>query len=161
MGKSSILSRLAKNEFNPEIKTTIGVEFATKTTVLEEKKKIKCQLWDNDPKEKFKAIKNAYYRGAVGAFLVFDITRQDTFDNVKKWLDELKECGQSQIPIILIGNKTDLKELRVVKPEDSAMIAEVFGLEYIETSALDSSNIEEALRKLVTSIFLFFYSFSC
>lgn len=155
MGKSNILSRFTRNEFNLESKTTIGVEFATRNMVSEEKKKIKCQIWDTAGQEKFRAISSSYYRGAIGAFLVFDITKQNTFDNVEKWLRELREFGESQMVIMLVANKTDLKHLRVVKSEEAMNLAEKFGLEYIETSALDSSHIDEAFQKLVTGKFLF------
>lgn len=118
--------------------------------VSDEKKKIKCQIWDTAGQEKFRAISNSYYRGAIGVMLVYDITKQSTFDNLEKWLKELKEFGETQMVILLIGNKTDLKHLRVVKTEEGKLFAERYGLEYIETSALDSTHIDEAFQKLVT-----------
>lgn len=150
VGKSNILSRFTRNEFNLESKPTIGVEFATRNMLSEEKKKIKCQIWDTVGQEKFKAISTSYYRGAIGAFLVYDITKQATFDNLEKWLKELREYGEQQMMIMLVGNKSDLKHLRVVKSEDAAIFAEKHQLDFIETSALDANHIDEAFQKLVT-----------
>ena len=126
----------------------------------EEKKKIKCQIWDTVGQEKFRAISSSYYRGAIGAFLVYDITKQSTFDNLEKWLKELKEFGEPQMMIMMIGNKSDLKHLRVIKTEDAASFAERHGIDFMETSALDSTHIDEAFQKLVTGIKInFFYVF--
>ena len=129
------------------------MEFATRAMLSEEKKKIKCQIWDTAGQERFRAISNSYYRGAIGAFLVYDITKQTTFDNLEKWYKELKEFGESQMVIMMVGNKNDLKHLRVVKTEDAAIFAEKHGIELIETSALDSTHIDEAFQKLVTGNF--------
>jgi len=116
----------------------------------DEKKKIKCQIWDTVGQEKFRAISSSYYRGAIGAFLVYDITKQTTFDDLEKWLKELREYGEPQMVIMLTGNKSDLKHLRVIKSEDAAMFAEKHSLYFMETSALDSNHIDEAFQKLVT-----------
>lgn len=88
VGKTNLLSRFIKNEFNLESKPTIGVEFATKT-VLTDSKLVKAQIWDTAGQERYRAITNAYYRGAVGALMLYDISRNSTFDNVEKWLKEL------------------------------------------------------------------------
>ena len=167
VGKSNILSRFTRNEFNLESKPTIGVEFATRNMLSDERKKIKCQIWDTVGQEKFKAISSSYYRGAIGAFLVYDITKQATFDDLEKWLKELREYGEQQMIIMLIGNKSDLKHLRVVKSEDAAVFAEKHGLDFMETSALDASHIDEAFQKLVTgdnftkiSVYIAFDNFS-
>jgi len=90
VGKSNLLSRFVDNSFNMDSKPTIGVEFATKTTNIEGKS-IKNQIWDTAGQERFRAITNAYYRGAVGAIIVFDLTKSKSFENVQKWLAELKD----------------------------------------------------------------------
>ena len=123
VGKSNLLSRFTKNEFNLESKTTIGVEFATKT-IETEGKIIKAQIWDTAGQERYRAITSAYYRGAVGALLVFDITKDQTFKNIDRWLQELKDHADQNIVIMLVGNKTDLDHLRDVKVEESKQYAE-------------------------------------
>ena len=86
VGKSNLLSRFTKNEFNLESKATIGVEFATKTVMVEPDKKCKAQIWDTAGQERYRAITSTYYRGALGALLVYDITKPKTFESVERWL---------------------------------------------------------------------------
>jgi small GTP-binding protein len=116
VGKSNLLSRFVDNVFNMDSKPTIGVEFATKTTNIDGKC-IKNQIWDTAGQERFRAITNAYYRGAVGAIIAFDLTKAKTFENVQKWLGELKDNAEPRITVMLVGNKSDLAESREVSPE--------------------------------------------
>lgn len=148
VGKSNLLSRFTKNEFNLESKTTIGVEFATKTIEWEDKI-IKAQIWDTAGQERYRAITSAYYRGAVAALLVYDITKMNTFTNVEKWLQELKTYADDNIVVMLVGNKTDLANLRAVKVEEAKGFAEKNELAFIETSALDSTNVVEAFEQII------------
>jgi len=152
VGKSNILTRFTKNEFNLESKTTIGVEFATKT-MSAEGKVIKAQIWDTAGQERYRAITSAYYRGAVGALLMYDITKYQTFANVEKWFEELRNNAESNIVVMLVGNKSDLKPLRAVSQEEATAFAEKHGIAFIETSALDSSNVELAFHKVITEIY--------
>src|ERR1700733_7904790 len=101
VGKSNLLLRFTKNDFMPESKSTIGVEFATRTVKIDEKT-IKAQIWDTAGQERYRAITSAYYRGAVGALLVYDITKKPTFDNAERWLQELREHADSDIVILLV-----------------------------------------------------------
>ncbi|KAJ8503750.1 hypothetical protein OPV22_004636 [Ensete ventricosum] len=117
VGKSNILSRFTRNEFCLDSKSTIGVEFATKTLQIEGKT-IKAQIWDTAGQERYRAITSAYYRGAVGALLVYDITKKQTFDNVRRWLRELRDHADSNIVIMMVGNKSDLHHLRAVSEDD-------------------------------------------
>jgi Ras-related protein Rab-11A len=89
VGKSNLLSRYARNEFNLHSKATIGVEFQTQSMEIDGKE-VKAQIWDTAGQERFRAVTSAYYRGAVGALIVYDISRRTTFDSVGRWLDELK-----------------------------------------------------------------------
>lgn len=155
VGKSNILTRFTKNEFNLESKTTIGVEFATKT-MSAEGKVIKAQIWDTAGQERYRAITSAYYRGAVGALLMYDITKYQTFANVEKWFEELRNNAESNIVVMLVGNKSDLKPLRAVSQEEATAFAEKHGIAFIETSALDSSNVELAFHKVITGNWIFF-----
>eukprot|EP00252_Welwitschia_mirabilis_P014951 TRINITY_DN33034_c0_g1_i1.p1 TRINITY_DN33034_c0_g1~~TRINITY_DN33034_c0_g1_i1.p1 ORF type:complete len:214 (+),score=50.17 TRINITY_DN33034_c0_g1_i1:324-965(+) len=151
VGKSNLLSRFTRNEFCLESKSTIGVEFATRTVQVEGKT-IKAQIWDTAGQERYRAITSAYYRGAVGALLVYDITKPTTFENVGRWLKELRDHADSNIVIMLVGNKSDLKHLRGVSTEDAQSFAEREGLSFLETSALEATNVEKAFQTILTEI---------
>merc|ERR1712130_338931 len=151
VGKSNLLSRFTRNEFNLESKSTIGVEFATRSIPVDSKT-IKAQIWDTAGQERYRAITSAYYRGAVGALLVYDISKQITFESVERWLNELRDHADSNIVIMLVGNKSDLKHLRAVSTEEGAQFAEKHGLSFIETSALESTNVEEAFQQILKEI---------
>jgi len=152
VGKSNLLSRFTRNEFNLQTKSTIGVEFATKT-IETDGKKIKAQIWDTAGQERYRAITSAYYRGAVGALLVYDITKQQTFKNAERWLMELRENAAPNIVIMLVGNKADLRHLREVPTEAAKEYAETNSLSFIETSALDATNVELAFQNILTEIY--------
>jgi small GTP-binding protein len=152
VGKSNLLSRFTRNEFNLESKSTIGVEFATRSIQCDAKT-IKAQIWDTAGQERYRAITSAYYRGAVGALLVYDISKAVSYDNVERWLNELRDHADSNIVIMLVGNKSDLRHLRAVPTDQAAQFAEKHGLSFIETSALDSSNVELAFQRILTEIY--------
>jgi Ras-related protein Rab-11A len=118
-----------------------------------EGKTIKAQIWDTAGQERYRAITSAYYRGAVGALLVYDVTKGTTFENVKRWLKELRDHADANIVIMLIGNKTDLKHLRSVATEDAAGFAEREGLSFIETSALEATNVDRAFQTVLAEIY--------
>jgi small GTP-binding protein len=100
--------------------------------------------------ERYRAITSAYYRGAVGALLVYDIAKHLTYENVERWLKELRDHADSNIVIMLVGNKSDLRHLRAVPTEEAKAYAEKNGLSFIETSALDSTNVETAFQDILT-----------
>ncbi|KAA3482159.1 ras-related protein RABA2a-like [Gossypium australe] len=152
VGKSNLLSRFTRNEFCLESKSTIGVEFATRTLQVEGRT-VKAQIWDTAGQERYRAITSAYYRGALGALLVYDVTKPTTFENVSRWLKELRDHADSNIVIMLIGNKTDLKHLRAVSAEDGQSYAEKEGLSFIETSALEAINVEKAFQTILSEIY--------
>jgi len=152
VGKSNLLSRFTRNEFNLESKSTIGVEFATRSIQCDGKT-IKAQIWDTAGQERYRAITSAYYRGAVGALLVYDISKAVSYENVERWLNELRDHADSNIVIMLVGNKSDLRHLRAVPTEQAASFAEKHGLSFIETSALDSTNVELAFQRILTEIY--------
>lgn len=118
-----------------------------------EGKTIKAQIWDTAGQERYRAITSAYYRGALGALLVYDVTKPTTFENVSRWLKELRDHADSNIMIMLIGNKTDLKHLRAVATEDAQSFAEKEGLSFIETSALEAINVEKAFQTILGEIY--------
>ncbi|KAG4968392.1 hypothetical protein AAZX31_12G155700 [Glycine max] len=152
VGKSNLLSRFTRNEFCLESKSTIGVEFATRTLQVEGRT-VKAQIWDTAGQERYRAITSAYYRGALGALLVYDVTKPTTFENVSRWLKELRDHADANIVIMLIGNKTDLKHLRAVATEDAQGYAEKEGLSFIETSALEATNVENAFQTILAEIY--------
>lgn len=152
VGKSNLLSRFTRNEFNLESKSTIGVEFATRSIQVDGKT-IKAQIWDTAGQERYRAITSAYYRGAVGALLVYDIAKHLTYENVERWLRELRDHADANIVIMLVGNKSDLRHLRAVPTDEAKAFAEKNNLSFIETSALDSTNVETAFHNILTEIY--------
>uniref|UniRef100_A0A3Q4BUV0 Ras-related protein Rab-25 n=1 Tax=Mola mola TaxID=94237 RepID=A0A3Q4BUV0_MOLML len=149
VGKSNLLSRFTKNEFNHDSRTTIGVEFSTRTVQLNQFT-VKAQIWDTAGLERYRAITSAYYRGAVGALLVYDISKHLTYESTERWLKELYEHADPHIVVMLVGNKTDLESLRTVPTDEGRAFAEKKGLMFMETSALDSTNVEAAFNEVLT-----------
>ncbi|KAL8193122.1 hypothetical protein R6Q57_027026 [Mikania cordata] len=152
VGKSNLLSRFAKDEFFFDSKPTIGVEFAYRNAKVGDKI-VKAQIWDTAGQERFRAITSSYYRGALGAMLVYDITRRPTFENLTKWLHELREFGNQDMVIVLVGNKSDLKDLREVDVDDAQRLAQLENLCFMETSAKDNLNVEDAFLQMITKIY--------
>lgn len=114
---------------------------------------IKAQIWDTAGQERYRAITSAYYRGAVGALLVYDVTKSESYEDVEKWLKELRDHADTNIVIMLVGNKTDLKHLRCVQTSDALTFATNEGLSFTETSALESMNVEAAFQDILTEIY--------
>jgi Rab family protein len=108
VGKTYLLSRYINEDIPRKKGPTIGVEFATKTISLANGGTVKAQIWDTAGTERFKAITSAHYRKSVGALVVYDVTKRESFLHVKKWLDELKDHAEPDIVIVLVGNKVDL-----------------------------------------------------
>lgn len=152
VGKSQLLARFARNEFNLDSKATIGVEFQTKTLEIDHKT-VKAQIWDTAGQERYRAVTSAYYRGAVGAMLVYDISKRQSFDHVAKWLEELRGHADNNIVIMLVGNKSDLGSLRAVPTEDAKEFSERESLYFMETSALEATNVETAFTTVLTEIY--------
>merc|ERR1712193_177772 len=166
VGKSNLLTRFTRDEFKQGSKSTIGVEFATQTIQVD-KKNIKAQIWDTAGSERYRAITSAYYRGAVGALLVYDITKEQTFESVKTmWLEELRANADDNIIIMLVGNKKDLGHLRAVTTEEGRKFAEANDLSFIETSAQqrdgdkvklqdgeESGNVTRAFENILKEIY--------
>ena len=117
VGKSNILSRYLHDKFNVNTKTTVGVEFGWKKVVIDGMN-IKTQIWDTAGQERYKSITSAYYKGARGALLVYDITKKESFENLERWLSEFKKFSDADYTILLVGNNCDLKEERQVSTEE-------------------------------------------
>ncbi len=142
VGKSCLLLQFTDHKFRHQHELTIGVEFGGKTIEVKGKN-VKIQIWDTAGQEAFQAITRTYYKGAIGALLVYDITRKETFDHINKWLQEVKLNGSKDICCILIGNKKDLEENRQVKYEEGKKLAEENNLLFLETSAKTAENVQE------------------
>ena len=127
VGKSNILLRYTNNEFILESKATVGIEFASKKINVGNSS-IKAQIWDTAGQERFKSLTNLYYKGATGAIVVYDITRESSFENVDKWITELKNIADPDISILLVGNKSDLNDLRVVKIDQGEQKAKIHSI---------------------------------
>ncbi|KMZ76005.1 Ras-related protein RABA1f [Zostera marina] len=152
VGKSNILSRFTKNEFSLETKSTIGVEFATRSIQVDDKI-VKAQIWDTAGQERYRAITSAYYRGAVGALIVYDVTRHITYENVERWLRELRDHTDANIVIMLVGNKADLRHLRAVPTDEANTFADRENVIFMETSALESLNVDNSFTEVLTQIY--------
>ena len=151
VGKTNILSRYINNEFSLATQSTVGVEFGSKI-IKKNDKLIKLQIWDTAGQERYKSITSAYYKGSKGAFVVYDISRKSTFENVDRWIEELKANGSEDVLIMLVGNKSDLEDKREVQTEDVIKKAEQFKIAFCETSALDGKNIDHAFDNLINEI---------
>ncbi|KAK1694358.1 hypothetical protein QYE76_011055 [Lolium multiflorum] len=138
VGKSQILARFARNEFSLDSKATIGVEFQTRTLLID---------------HKYRAVTSAYYRGALGALLVYDITKRQSFDHIPRWLEELRGHADKNIVIMLVGNKSDLEDERAVSTEDAKEFAEKENLFFLETSAMQATNVENSFQTVLSEIF--------
>ena len=152
VGKSNLISRFARDTFNLQSKSTIGVEFMTKN-VLIEGKNVRAQIWDTAGQERFRAITTAYYRGAVGALIVYDIANEPSFKNVENWILEMENHADPNIEVMIIGNKADLKHLRRGTTTEAMTLAKNRNYSFMETSALSNTNVEEAFVSLITQIY--------
>ncbi|XP_076946897.1 uncharacterized protein LOC143618668 [Bidens hawaiensis] len=150
--KSQLVSRFVKKEFTLNSKATVGVEFQTKVVVIDQKF-VKAQIWDTAGQERYRAVTSAFCQGAVGAMLVYDMTKRLTFDHMTRWLEELRRYADENIVIMLIGNKCDLTSLRAVPVEDAQDFVKRENLCFMETSALESTNVESMFLMALTEIY--------
>jgi len=144
VGKSSLLVRFADNHFSGNYITTIGVDFKIRTIELHGEK-VKLQIWDTAGQERFRTITSTYYRGTHGVIVVYDVTSGESFANVKRWLHEIDQ-NCDVVNRILVGNKNDDPERKVVLTEDARRFADQMGIRLFETSAKDNINVEEMFR---------------
>lgn len=155
VGKTNLLLRYLKNEFNTQTKATVGVEFGN-TKVQIDNALIKAQIWDTAGQERYRAITSAYYKGAHGALIVYDITRKDSFDSVEKWLSDLKNNGEEKMVIMAIGNKCDMVNERVISTQDGEAKAQRNNIAFLETSALNATNVAKAFDELIQKLYVAF-----
>lgn len=151
VGKSCLLLRLTQNDY-VQTETTIGIEFGS-TLINIDGKKVKLQIWDTAGQESFRSISRAYYRNAIGALLVYDITRRETFSHLLNWLQDVSNHGNESIRIILVANKSDQDFKRVVTREEGLKFARDNNMSYIETSAKSGLNVQECFQILAKTVF--------
>ena len=151
VGKTSILNKYISNKFDESSISTVGVDYMDKI-IDYNKFKIKLQIWDTSGEEKFRTITKNFYRNADGLLVVFDLTKKESYDHIKSWINEAKE-NNDKLKTILIGNKLDLKDERIVAIDVAKQFTEKNNLKYIETSAKDGTNINESFQAIIDLLF--------
>nr|CCA14789.1 Rab11 family GTPase putative [Albugo laibachii Nc14] len=154
VGKSNLVLRFTNSTFHAHSEQTVGFEFATRTLRVG-KRRIKVQVWDSSGKDRFQSLIAAYYRHAVGAMVVYDVTNRTSFENIERWLRQMQQYAHENLVMVLVGNKCDLAHLpnsRQVSTLEAARFADKYSMEFLETSALDSTNVIEAFRKLIVPV---------
>ncbi len=152
VGKSNLLLRFSDNIFHDTFLPTIGVDFKIRNVTVGDKS-IKLNIWDTAGQERFKTITAAYYKGAHGIILVYDITDRDTFNNITSWLGEIRKHAGPNVVRLLVGNKCDLDSDRKVSQREAKEFAESQGMTYIETSAKARINVDEAFMTLTKQVY--------
>ena len=151
VGKTSILLKYISNKFDESSISTVGVDYMDKI-IDYNKFKIKLQIWDTSGEEKFRTITKNFYRNADGLLVVFDLTKKESYDHIRIWINEAKE-NNDKLKTLLIGNKLDLKDERIVAIDVAKQFAEKNNLKYIETSAKDGTNINESFQAIIDLLF--------
>ncbi|KAF9330819.1 GTP-binding protein [Podila minutissima] len=151
VGKSCLLLRFSDDSFTPSFITTIGIDFKIRTIELDGKR-IKLQIWDTAGQERFRTITTAYYRGAMGILLVYDVTDERSFSNIRNWFSNVEQHASEGVNKILIGNKCDMLDKKVVQKDQGQALADEFGIKFLETSAKSNICVEEAFFSLARDI---------
>ncbi|KAE8636261.1 hypothetical protein XENTR_v10002912 [Xenopus tropicalis] len=151
VGKTSFLFRYADDSFTSAFVSTVGIDFKVKT-VFKNEKRIKLQIWDTAGQERYRTITTAYYRGAMGFILMYDITNEESFNAVQDWSTQIKTYSWDNAQVILVGNKCDMEDERVISAERGKHLAEQLGFEFFEASAKDNINVKQTFERLVDII---------
>ena len=151
VGKSSLLLRFSDNVYNDTFLPTIGVDFKIRTFDLDSKT-VKLQIWDTAGQERFKTITSSYYKGAHGIIMTYDITDKQSFRDVENWLAEVEKHANEKVNKLLVGNKCDLENQRQVSYEEGKAYADQLGIKFIETSAKNSVNVDNAFFTMANEI---------
>nr|AJC97112.1 Rab1A [Macrobrachium rosenbergii] len=151
VGKSCLLLRFADDTYTESYISTIGVDFKIRTIELDGKT-IKLQIWDTAGQERFRTITSSYYRGAHGIIVVYDTTDQESFNNVKQWLQEIDRYACENVNKLLVGNKCDLTHKKVVGYQTAKEYADSLGIPFLETSAKNATNVEQAFMTMAAEI---------
>lgn len=148
-GKSSLLLRYDENIFSPTFISTIGIDFRVKYLTID-CKTVKLQVWDTGGQERFKTITTAYYRGAMGIIVVYDVTDAVSFDHVYNWLSDIEKYACAGVDKILVANKCDLIDKRVISTDRGQALANKYGIPFYEVSAKSSLNVDKVFLTLAT-----------
>ncbi|KAH1017883.1 ras-related protein Rab-3 [Dendroctonus ponderosae] len=151
VGKTSFLFRYADDSFTSAFVSTVGIDFKVKT-VFRHDKRVKLQIWDTAGQERYRTITTAYYRGAMGFILMYDITNEESFNSVQDWVTQIKTYSWDNAQVILVGNKCDMEDDRVISFERGKQLAEQLGVEFFETSAKENINVKAVFERLVDII---------
>ena len=151
VGKSCLLLRFADDTYTESYISTIGVDFKIRTIELDGKT-IKLQIWDTAGQERFRTITASYYRGAYGIIVVYDVTDQESFNNIKQWLLEVDKLACENVNKLLVGNKCDLTHKKVVDYSSAKEYADQLGIPFLETSAKNATNVEKAFVTMAAKI---------
>uniref|UniRef100_A0A8C8HWI3 small monomeric GTPase n=1 Tax=Oncorhynchus tshawytscha TaxID=74940 RepID=A0A8C8HWI3_ONCTS len=151
VGKTCVLFRFSEDAFNSTFISTIGIDFKIRTVELDGKK-IKLQIWDTAGQERFRTITTAYYRGAMGIMLVYDITNEKSFDNIKNWIRNIEEHASADVEKMVLGNKCDVNDKRQVSKDRGEQLSLEYGIKFMETSAKANINVENAFMTLARDI---------
>ncbi|KAL1920462.1 uncharacterized protein VTP21DRAFT_839 [Calcarisporiella thermophila] len=151
VGKSCLLLRFSDDSFTPSFITTIGIDFKIRTIDLDGRR-IKLQIWDTAGQERFRTITTAYYRNAMGILLVYDVTDERSFNNIRTWYSNIEQHASEGVNKILVGNKCDAQENKVVSTEQGQALANELGVKFLETSAKSNINVEEAFFTLARDV---------
>jgi Ras-related protein Rab-8A len=151
VGKSCLLLRFSDDTFTTNFITTIGIDFKIRTIELDGKR-VKLQIWDTAGQERFRTITTAYYRGAMGILLTYDVTDEQSFQNIRNWMKNIEEHAAENVNKILIGNKCDLVEKKVVDTQRGQQLADSYNIKFLETSAKNNLNVEEAFFSIARDI---------
>ena len=152
VGKTNIIKRFISNKFIANSKATVGVEFTNKSYRINDRV-FKIEIWDTAGQERYKSITAAYYKGAKGALVVYDTTQKESYDNIDKWMLEIKDKGSKDMKIMIIGNKTDLINERKISTKEALEKAKIMNTPMMETSALNATNIKEAFFDLLKEMY--------
>lgn len=151
VGKSSLLLRFVDDQFNATFVTTVGIDFKIKNIVLDERK-VRLQIWDTAGQERFRTITTAYYRGAMGIVIVYDVCNRLSFDKIEAWYKTVQEHASDDLEVLIVGNKCDEEEARVVSTQQGEELANKLGVSFIEASAKSGLNINDVFYSLASDI---------
>lgn len=151
VGKSCLLVRFSDDTYTQDYISTIGVDFKIRTIDLDGKI-VKLQIWDTAGQERFRTITSSYYRGAHGIIVVYDVTDQESFNNATQWFQEIERYALNNVTKLLVGNKADLSESKIVDYATAKDFADGMNISFLETSALSSTNVEQAFFTMARQI---------
>ncbi|CAN6663721.1 ras-related protein Sec4p [Trichomonascus vanleenenianus] len=151
VGKSCLLLRFCEDQFTPSFITTIGIDFKIRTIDLDGKR-VKLQVWDTAGQERFKTITTAYYRSAMGILLVYDVCDRKSFNNIRTWYENVKEHANEDVVLILVGNKCDMGEQRVVTFDEGKALADELGIPFMEASAKTRDHVDDSFFSLARRV---------